>query len=403
MARVRFSLVLVAVLAVAGCGGGLRPPAESGHLLFVRAAGGFAALPYASEGPSFRAEHAVAAPDFSVVATADPRGGTTVVRRLDRSGNRLDRVVLEGELVPRVVSPNGDLVALGAPRIADGAPYVPEARARTNLAVLDAGADPGGRVREFDLDGNFEPEAFSTDNSELFVIEFLPAVDPERYRVRRLRLADGRVMPIGRLKNAAPEQMQGTGRTQVYSPAADELYTLYTQQTEPGHAADHRGESAFVHLLNLDEKWAHCIDLPREFGGGSATASALATSPQGERLYVADWSNGVVAIVRPYRLRVARTARIEFGPPDDKTFARATRDRLYVPPHDTVVVLDLPTLRPVARWSLGGEIEGLNVGPDGSEIYVSIAGNIKKLDAVTGAVLDSVAVSGAAAIEYVAP
>ena len=398
----RLSLSLVAVLLVAGCGEEPRPQVESGHLLFVRAAGGFAALPYASEGPSFRAAHAVAAPDFSVVATADAREGTTVLRRLDRSGNGLERIALEGELVPQVVSPDGDLVALGPPRIADGAPYVPEARAGTNLAVVDAEAAPA-RVREFDLEGNFEPEAFSTDNSELFMIEFLPALDPERYRVRRLRLSDGRVMPIGRLKNAAPEQMQGTGRTQIYSPAADELYTLYTQQTEAGHGEHDHRESAFVHLLNLDEKWAHCIDLPHEFGGGSATASALATSPQGERLYVADWTNGVVAVVRPYRLRVARTARIEFGAPDDETFARATRDRLYVAGDDTVVVLALPSLRPVARWSGEGEIEGLNVAPDGSVIYVSVSGKINKLDAATGAVLDSAAVPGAAAIEYVAP
>lgn len=400
MRRGGWALVVAAVSVVAGCGEPTPRGSAPRHILFVRSGSGLLAL--GGDAPGLSAADAVAAPDFSVVAAAERRDGATVVERIAPSGEALDEIVVEGQLAPRVLSRNGDLVALGAPRRAGSTPYLPEGRTRTRLVVLDAGNEEPRAVRDFELAGNFEPEAFSTDGSELFLIEYLPAADPERYRVRRLKLENGSVVPIGRLKTAAPEQMQGTGRTQVYSPHGHELYTLYTQQTDTGHTEGHHpGDNAFVHLLNLEEKWAHCIDLPPEFAAGPATASALATSPGGDLLYVVDWSNGAVAVVRPDRVRVSHTVAIDFGAPDSKTFAHATDDRLYVAGNEEVVVLESPSLREVARWSVGDEVEGLGVAPDGGTVYVSVAGEIKTLDARTGRVLESVALPDAGRIEHV--
>lgn len=402
-----WSLLIAGVMLAAGCG---EPPQRTdapSALLFVRTASGLEVIDAATGGVGLRAEDAVVAPDFSTLVTAERRGGETLVRRLALSGEEIGRLVTSGELSPRVVGRGGSLVALGAPRTVGSAPYLPEGKTETRIVVVDQ-ADEPGEVREFELEGNFEPEAFSTDGTELFMIEFLPAADPTRYQVRRLKLKNGRVVPIGRLKNAAPDQMQGTGRTQVHAPGGDELYTLYTQQEEAGHPGEadaahghSPGEQAFVHLLNLEGKWAHCIDLPDEFGAGDATASALAISPDGRRLYVVDWSNGVVALVNPRRLGVIRTAPVAFGPPDEETFARATDDRLYVAGGHEVVVLELSSFRVLDRWDMSEEVRGLNMSADGSALYVSVAQEIREIDPASGAARRATTVAGAGAIEFV--
>jgi hypothetical protein len=110
-------------------------------------------------------------------------------------------------------------------------------RNRTRIVVA---RPDGGRLRTFDLRGDFEPEAFSTDDRKLFLIECLPG-DSGRYRVRMMRLASGAVLSVGRLTKTAPDSMRGTGRVHEYSPDGDVLYTLYTRQP-PNYAHRARHE-----------------------------------------------------------------------------------------------------------------------------------------------------------------
>ena len=99
-------------------------------------------------------------------------------------------------------------------------------------------ADPTGstETRTYDLRGNFEPEAFSTDDRHLFLIQHLPAEAPTVYRVSRCStFARGRVRPVfGPFKGPA-ERMPGIRLQQVLSPNADQLYTLYSS-AQPGYA-----------------------------------------------------------------------------------------------------------------------------------------------------------------------
>jgi DNA-binding beta-propeller fold protein YncE len=265
-------------------------------------------------------------------------------------------------------------------------------------------AQAGGGAKAFDLAGNFEPEAFSTDGRELFLLEYIPALAPTRYRVRRLLLEKERVVPIGRLKTAAPGQMQGTGRAQAYSPGADELYTLYTQQDSAGHEAGAiSGDHAFVHLLNLEGSWTHCIDLPHTFGHGDATASALAVSPDGARLFVADWTSGVLAVASPEKGKVIETATVAFGEADDRTFAAATDDLLFVAGGAEVVVLDPDSLEVADRWPVGAEVTGLAASEDGSRLYVSTDGQVLTLDTTGGEIQGDLPVEGARGLTHVAP
>lgn len=397
------NVLVILALGLAACGQAQSSPAPRvagpDETLYVATDAGLTLVWAASGKVVTDVPGGVRAADNQALVSTQPRGATTLVTRVDPAGVELNTWSVPGNVVARVVSPLGEQVAL-----MDAAPgsstYAPEARERTRIVV----AEVGSRTAEFDLQGNFEPEAFSFDGKELFLLEYIPALAPTRYRVRRLLLEKERVVPIGRLKTAAPDQMQGTGRAQVYSPWADELYTLYTQQDSAGHdAGAFSGDHAFVHLLNLSGSWTHCIDLPHTFGHGDATASALAVSPDGRQLFVADWTSGIVAEADPEKGKVIETAEVPFGAADDRTFAAANDDRLFVGGGSEVVVLDSFSLEVVDRWAIGAEVTGLAVSEDGRRLYVSTSDEITTLLASDGEVESRVAVPGARGVVHAAP
>jgi YVTN family beta-propeller protein len=401
--RARAQVAAWAALVLVACGSAASQEQEppSRDLLWIDTGGGLASLGAASGRVRVNAPQAVAAPDFSELFSYSSDGSRTTLARLDSArGTELSRMTIRGEFVANVVSASG-LVALTEPRAPGATPWMPDGREHTTVVVADLS---DGTDRRYELDGNFEPEAFSTENHRLYTIEYIPAAAPTRYRVRILNLYSGGVSPIGRLKLAAPDQMRGTGRTQVLAPDGDELYTLYTQQG-PNYAhggpVDHLpgATHAFVHVLNLSEGWAHCIDLPMPFGMGTATASAVVISPDGDHLYVVDWTNGAVAVIKPARLRVTRTVSVELGAADDQTFAAASDDgTLYAAGNDQVVAMDADSLEVLHRWQLPAEIVGLAVASDGTGVYAAVNDRILVLDADSG---DEVGAIPAANVESI--
>ncbi len=236
--------------------------------------------------------------------------GSSLVALDPGTGRERAEMRVPGGLAARLASFDGTAVALiSGPSHA--APYRPSKRSSTRLVV----ARPHRRLyRTYRLDGNFEPEAFSTDERELFLIEYLDLGEPPRYRVRVLNLERGTMAPVGRLTKFAPSSMRGSGRVQAYSPHGDVLYTLYTKQP-PNYAHQHPGEvhdkgmvHAFIHVLNLEEGWAHCVDLPMPFGMGEEPAGMLAVSADGFRAYAGDGER--VAIVDTVSLEVVDMRRI---------------------------------------------------------------------------------------------
>lgn len=316
-------------------------------------------------------------------SSAMSRSSTTLAVTDLASGKTTRGSRFAGSLVTSVVSGSGRYAALTSPRREGATPWLPDGRRETRIVIASIA---GGRDRSFELQGNIEPEAFSTDDRTLFLIEFMPAMAPTHYAVRRLNLASGRVAPIARLKLSAPRVMRGTGRMQELAPDREELYTLYTQQG-PNYAhgtpesSDPDTVHAFVHVLSLRDRWAHCIDLPAPFGTGRATASALAQTPDGGLLYVTDWTNGVVAKIDPSNLRVLEVMEAPFGGADDQTFADATEEVVYVAGESTVLALDAGTMRQIGRWRAPAEIEGLKAAPSGDAIYVAVGSRVVKLDA----------------------
>ena len=408
---VRVFVSLAALVALAACSTATPlelavAPREPSHFLFYRTAHRLKALELATGRTVFGASNAVVDPSWSRVfaASGEEKGVLTTLNA--RSGARLSRTGVPAFVRPSVVSGSGKLVAFTEPRSEGATPWLPDGRRHTNLVIVDPNGE--ARPRTLRLDGNLEPEAFSTDDERLFVIEYLPAMAPSHYSVRRVNLETGKVSPIKRRNLKAPDFMRGTGRMQVLAPNGQQLYTLYTQQGPNyahGSVPEHEDEGAvhaFVHVLNLAHAWAHCVDLPAPFGTGLATASALAQAPDGSRLYVTDWSNGTIAVVDPLGLKVMSVGHVDLGSADNETFAVAGGDdRLYVAGGSTVVAVAAPTLTATARWRMRSEVSGLAVSRDGTRLYVGQKGSVLTLDAASGKKLGSMKAGGLQSIEHV--
>jgi hypothetical protein len=347
---------------------------------------------------------AVASADGSLIyAVARDQSGGPVLERLDpATGGAGARSPVDGGWVPRVVSTDGRACALSR----TGASVRPVARARTSLLVAVE-----GRTRTYDLAGVIEPDAFTGDNAGLFVLEWLPAEAPDRYRVRLLDLASGAVQPL-LTRNKVPvppgaeEEMRGDGRQAVLSADRQLLFTLYTHQ--PGHrhtrdllAGRPGNVHAFVHVLHLAERWAYCLDLPHPFGEGPVEGHALAASADGRRLAVVDVTSGSVAYAETAGLTVERVVRVPAGGGDASMAFSPDGKRVLVGAGTAVTVLDGGTDKVAARWSVPDAVRGLGLSRDAARVYAGGTDEIVWLDAASGALRGRAAVAGLTALRYV--
>jgi hypothetical protein len=201
--------------------------------------------------------------------------------------------------------------------------------------------------------------------------------------------------------------MNGTGRAQIFSPTGHELYTLYTQQgSNYAHGAVADPEpgdtNAFVHLLNLDGAWTHCIDLPKPFGTGAVTTHALAVSATGDRLYVADPSSGGLAAIAPKELRVVQSTTMNLRAlTAGKASASVESDgTLYLGGGAQILAIHGDSLELIDRWHLTNRVVGLEVSSDGRRLYVAQPNRLTVLNADSGVELRSIAVTGVGRIQH---
>ena len=324
------------------------------------------------------------APGARAAASADGRlicavVGADLVRFDPANGISTRGVTLGGGWLPRVVTARGCVLTRTA------AAVVPKGRDRTSLLVT-----VDGRKQEYDLPGVLEPDAFTTDHTGLFVLDWRPAEAPDSYRVRLLDLAGGTVGPLlTRDKTAVPpgaeEEMRGEGRQAVPSPDGQILYTLYTHQPGHRHTRDllsgRPGNAhAFVHVLHLEQRWAYCLDLPHPFGEGPPAGHAIAVSPDGDELAVLDAASGKLALAGTTALTVAgvveaprseRPASVAYHPDGMRILAGVGR---------TVTVLDHAGAA-TANWPVPGEVRGLAVSRDGNRVYCGGSDEVVWLDA----------------------
>jgi DNA-binding beta-propeller fold protein YncE len=349
---------------------------------------------------------AVYAPDAATVYVTIADGDSaTVLEALDTvTMQTRGRVGLPGRWRPRITSPDGTLVALTAPGDAHLV-----GREQTAIVV----ADRTGVRRRLDLPGNYEPDAIRTDGAGLFVLDWLPAKAPDRYRVRMVDLATGAPGPLYTrdkvpVPAGAEEEMRGEGRQAVFAPGAQTLYTLYTHQPDHVHTRDllAGGRStevhAFVHTLDLQIGWAYCLDLPEPFGHGPAEGHTIAISPDGRRLFVADRTSGRLAVASTEDLTVSRVVPIPTGTGTASSTVSPDGRALYLGGDSRVHLVDLATLAVGAVWDVRDAVRGLAVSRDGRRVLVGYPGGVAWRHAGSGAELGRLAVPGLTELRRVA-
>lgn len=334
---------------------------------------------------------AVRAPAGSKILRAEGEGEATAVEVLDPdSGEVVASTRVEGRLAIRAVSPFGGVAALMPPRPNTADLYVPEPREETTITV--AWSD-GREPRTYTLPGNFEPETFSTDETTLFLLEFFPATDPDRYFVRQLDLASGEVTPVEtadqQLGIELNPEMRGHARAQAMSPDGSHLFSLYT--IGPGEAPVHDPADpetdrwAFVHTLNLTEKWSHCIFLPVPFGTKAESAMSLGISGDGEHLFVIDAATESVARIDAKGLAVDTVEHIPgLYSPQARPVAVGP-ELVYIGLGTSVLEMGRDTLIPnaafiVSTGSASLPVQGLELAPDGRTLRVAHGSSISVLD-----------------------
>lgn len=297
------------------------------------------------------------------------------------SGVGMGTFALKGDLVPRTVSTAGSLIALTTPGTDSLHPT-----ARTSSTIVFANGT--GELYRHELPGVVEPDAFTSDQTGLFVLEWLPAGAPDHYRVRHLSVATGRLSPLfTRDKLPVPagdeEEMRGEGRVGVPSPDRKILYTLYTHQPGHQHTRDliagrpNSHVHAFVHTLHLEQGWAYCVDLPAPFGESDPGAYTSTLSGDGVWLYVADLALGKLAVINTEELKVTQVVAVPRM--SGSGFAAGARDQVFVGAGKQVNVLDRQG-ELVTTWDLDKPLRGLAASPDQVRVYLGHEGGLSWRD-----------------------
>jgi len=379
---------------------------DHGDLLFAATIGGLVAIDTVTGKSALPGPATLATHDWKQVVTTRPDAkGTRYTAEDPATGQVLIGGTVRDALEPRVVSPDGRLLALATPTPAGADPYRPAGRDRTTIVIADA----AGERSRLDLSGNLEPEAFSDDGRLLYVLDYLPPEQPDRYRVRAVDLAtrtltalwtrDKKSIPPG-----AEETMRGEGRQAVYDRSRKILFTLYTHQPDHQHTRDLIGARAdkpdvhaFVHSLNLEQGWAYCIDLPGPFGETAAAGHTIALAPYGHELYVASAASGVLARIDPGELVVKGVAL--FAGTEGAAASEATRtDQLVIGAGRRLVVQPVDGGAPNASWQTRNPVRGLALC--GSRVYVGQDNAAVAYDLSSGREVSRVAVPGLVAVRH---
>ncbi|GIH24074.1 hypothetical protein Aph01nite_23840 [Acrocarpospora phusangensis] len=401
MRRRDFLTVCGGVALIGACGSPAAPrkPTTPGQLLYADTKTGISVIDTGTGRTLTNAT--IAGPKWTNLYTLD---GTSLITLDGTTGKEKTRTPTPTAQTARTVSNSGRRILLADPAPTD--PYHSPGRTETRFVIADpTGSSP---AKTYTLEGNYEPDAFSQDDSYLFVVDYLPPTKPDGYRVRMLNLADGKVSPIlTRTKQIVPEGaeevMRGDGRLGVPSPLGDRLYTLYTHQPDHLHTRDlvagrSTGVHAFVHVLSLTELWAYCLDLPEPFGNGPADAHTLAVTPSA--LYVFDTTSGQALRAETPDLTTITTQSIpkSTGP----AFATATLDTLHLTSGGNLYSIDPDTLRATRIGSVPADARGLTTGSPGT-LWLGVPEGAVHLDANTGEELARVAVPGLVSLRHAQP
>ena len=358
----------------------VRPP----EIFFARpegAKGPAVAYDMASGTQQFILPAGMASADWKHYFAATPGQGNTRLEAFVPETGEIDRsITLDGGWALSGIAPTGRWLALT--RVVSDA----ERQAgnwQTEIQILDS--QSGETVHLLKLDGNFEVETVSADGKSLFLVEHLPAVNPDHYLIRLYDLSNETLVADPLRSKGADEVMAGYAWEGLASPNGKWLLTLYLST---------RRNAAFIHTLNLIDKYPVCIDLPANGGGfGQLKYYTLSLAPDGYKVYAANAALGVVAEINLNEFSVARIAHFASDPtasPEVQTqIARSLLSpdgtRLYFTSGKDVWAYDTKAQTVSGPFVTDGQVGGLGLSRDGARLYAAqMDGSLIAFDAISG-------------------
>jgi hypothetical protein len=242
------------------------------------------------------------------------------------------------------------------------------------LQVIDT--ETGLVKHRLELAGEFEVEAISPGGDSLFLIEYLGDKEPPEYAVRIYDLAaDSLALNPLRSKTAADEIMAGYAWGGVASPDGRWLLTLYLNTNR---------QVAFIHALNLVDKFPICLFLPSGAGDFEQLKDyTLTLSADGRQVFAANPSLGVVAEVSlesfetlrqvefEALLTASKSASAQTAGPTNHSLLSPDGRQLYFSDSTHVWRYDTRRHQVDGPLSIKAQIDGLGVSADGKQLFVA--------------------------------
>ena len=351
----RLAALLCLVPLVAACGATVEeaiPTAPtSADVFLARAAGAsgpLTAYDGASLGRRFELPRGVRAADGSAHYALV---GSTLRRYDPLTGRQTKSYDLNGKWALAAVSATGRWAVLS--------------RGRTQVKVIDT--ETGETAHELKLPGVFLVETISSEGDYLFLQQNF--VDG-RYAVRGYDLAAGTLRQGSLATKGETVLMEGVAAGSVASPDGRWLLTLYV---------DTARNAAFVHALNIVDRFPLCIDMPpcpKKCTVAQLRRWALALAPDGRTLYAANPAIGRVAEVHLPTSRVIYQSRFTPNPGAVETRAAISPDGSRFVFTNGQAVWSYDTHRGYARTLTTGveEVADLGVSADSTRLFLARAG-----------------------------
>jgi hypothetical protein len=260
-----------------------------------------------------------------------------------------------------------------------------QAQDKQQLTALILEGATGTEKQRVALDRNMAIDGLSADAHALYLIDYLPAANPDHYQVRVYDLVAKSLLPDALVdKREADEVMAGERWESVSSKGGLWLLSLYLRMQE---------NEAFVHALDMNDRYAFCIDLPA--GGGDLTQqkfNTLALSPQNATLYIANAVTGTVSEASLSDFSVKRTTTFKgqsTTTDPDTQLARSllTPDgrTLYFTSGQDVWAFDTASRKVSGPFASNGPISGFGLNPTGDRLLVAkMDGSLVALDTISG-------------------
>jgi hypothetical protein len=308
------------------------------------------------------------------LAATDRANHATLLDEYDpNTGSFQQRFHFKGEWALSGVSPSGRWAALTRlPGENENQAWTKANQWQTDIQIVEG--ETGKTAHLLSLDGNFEVETISADGQSLFLVQHLPAVNPDHYLIRLYDLSAEQLQADPLRAKGADEVMAGLAWDGIASPDGHWLLTLYLNT---------RRDVAFVHTLDLQNKFPVCIDLPS--GNGDLNRLKyynLALAPDGQTLYATNAVLGSVAEVDLNTRQVVRTVEFtpaasakttDYAPQAPTSHSVVSKDgrAIYFTSGTGIWVYDVRRGQVNGPYGIDAQILGLGLSRDGAQVYVA--------------------------------